>query len=371
MTINNRIEGLFHLTRPLHCASPDDSLKSPDKDNETPTMQMRVVTAQGLQPIPYFPGNDLRGRLRRKAATLVLDHLTTGDRKIKMELYAGLNCGAISASPESGLTVEEALRARDNVYMGLFGGGTRLLSSRYRVADLVPVIAETIELGMVPGRYAESDAGLRNFLPVQHTDGGPRAVGGWQLIQKTQIFRVDDVLRVLRPDELARYLDGTDEVVAYQAAVAEGSAQRKAEKAKAKAGEMKKTDVSTSKSVGNIAVFQSILAGTPMYFLLDFLDDATDAHVGLMLLALQELVREQALGGWTRAGLGKFKADLTLVRHGESMPIFAPDANEANAALSPALDQFVGQAREALAQITVDEMMAFFIPRALPVEEEA
>jgi CRISPR type IV-associated protein Csf2 len=364
MTINNRIEGVFHLTRPLHCASPDKSLVKGDNDNETPTMQMRMVTPSGgLQTIPYFPGNDLRGRLRRKAANLLLDRITVAG-KVKMELYAGLTCGSISASPDSaGLTVEEALRARDNVYMGLFGGGARLLRSRYRVADLVPILADTVDLGMVPSRYAEIESGQRRFLPMAGTQDGQKAISGWQLIQNTTIFRIDDVLRVLRPEELETYLSNTDEVTRYQTEILSAQTTRKYEKKQAKAGEIKNGEISKKQGVGNMAAFQSIIAGTPMYFQLDLSDDASDAHVGLMLLSLQSLVREQAIGGWTRAGLGQFTADLTLVRHGESMTVFDKSLAAADATLSGATAQFVSEADTAMCKIKADDMMAFFVPR--------
>lgn len=372
MTINNRIEGLIQLTRPLHCASPDKALVRGDNDNETPTMQMRIVTPQnGLQTIPYFPGNDLRGRLRRKAAALVLDHITVAG-KVKLELYAGLNCGAISASPDSAeLTVEEALRARDNVYMGLFGGGARLLRSRFRTSDLVPVIADTVDLGMVPRSYTEVEGGGRQFLPASNTNDGLKALMGWQLIQSTQVLRVDDALRVLRPDEIEQYIDDKEAVARYQSAILGASATRKDEKTRAKAGEIKKTEVSKKVGVGNIAVFQSIAAGTPMYFQLDFADDVSDAHVGLMLLAIRELVREQALGGWTRAGLGQFNAHLHLVRNGERVSVFADGQNGADARLAVGTEHFVSEARKALAGLTAAEMMAFFAPRGETVEEAA
>ncbi|MYM92616.1 type IV CRISPR-associated protein Csf2 [Duganella vulcania] len=363
MTIHNRIEGIFRLTRPMHCASPDESLAKSDDGNVTPTMQMRIVTPNGVQTIPYFPGNDLRGRLRRKAAAQVLDAISVA-KKIRLELYVGMNSGAISASPDSAaLTVEEVLRARDNVYMGLFGGGARLLRSRYSVADLVPVIEDTIAMGTVPSRFGDlADGGFKASFA---TDEGLKAMRGYQLVQVTQVLRVDDTLRVLRPDELEKYIGDSSAVANYQTAMLAGTATRKADKAKAKAGEIKKGDISGKVGIGNILAYQSIVAGTPMYFSLDFTDDVTDEHVGLMLLALQALVREQGLGGWVRAGLGKFTADLSLVRHGESMAIFTDKAASQDATFTPAIiEQFIEPATRAIAKLTADEMFEFFKERA-------
>lgn len=368
MTINNRIEGTIRLTTALHCANPDQSVWS-DKsnDNRTPTMQMRLVTPDGMQTIPYFPGNDLRGRLRRKAAALVLDHVTS-QRKVKMELYAGLNCGAISASPESDVTVEEVLRARENVYMGLFGGGTRLLRSRYRVSDMVPILASTIAAGMVPEQYGAEDNGC--FVPTYRSEDGSKAVQGWQLLQMTQVLRIDDVGSAARPNELLSYITDIDSVVQHQTDTLNAQMKRKADKAAVKAGSMKAADVAGKTGVRNIVSYQSIMAGTPMYFDLDFTDDVSDAHVGFMILALQALVREQALGGWVRAGLGRFTADLSLIHGGERISVFNAKGAAADATLSDGVNVFVQEAKKKLAGLTADEMMLFFAPRGEAVAAE-
>lgn len=359
MTQLNRIEGIIRLTSPLHCASPDASLANADK-NETPTHQQRVITKNsGIQKIPYFPGNDLRGRLRRKAAALVLDQITAKE-KVSVDLYAGLNAGAITASPDSSdLSVEEALRARDNVYMGLFGGGARLLRSRYRASDMIPVLADTIDVGMVPKSFGET--GETTWMP----QGYNAPAKGWELIETIQVLRVDDVMRVMRPDELLRYIDNATQAVAsQQAQILEQRTQRKEDKAAAKAGEIKSEEIAGKRDIGNVMSFQAIRAGAPLHFLVDLSDDTNDAHIGLMLLALQALVREQALGGWVRAGLGRFNADLQLTRNGMNMNVFKSDANGAQAELSESLQPYVCAAQDALSRLTAAEMMDFFTPRA-------
>ncbi|KKI36123.1 hypothetical protein VI03_25465 [Burkholderia vietnamiensis] len=320
-----------------------------------------------MQRVPYFPGNDLRGRLRRKAAAIVLDHITAS-KKIKLELYAGLNCGAVSGKPENDVTVEEVLRARENVYMGLFGGGTRILRSRFRVADLLPIIGATIDSGAVPKQYGDETA--TTWLPKNWDGTAP--LRGDQLLIQQHLLRVDDVVRVLRPDELEQYVeDAQAAVAAYQTGVLEGRVKRREDKKKAQNKEIAGSDVQKKADVGNMMTIQAIAGGTPMYFQLDFLDDASDAHVGLMLLALQALVREQALGGWVRTGLGQFAARLTLDRDGDTFSVFSVENASADATLSAEIEaRFVAVARDALKQLSAEEMMDFFIPRQT-VDEEA
>lgn len=359
MTAINHIEGVLRLRSPLHCASPDESLAT--KPVETPTVQMRIVTSNGTSTIPYFPGNDLRGRLRRKAAKVVLDHICASGQ-VSPQLYAGLCAGASSGQPDtSALSVEEALRGGRNVYMGLFGGGARLLRSRYSCQDLVPILRETVDIGMVPERFVETDG--QNFLPMRKTADGDRPLEGWALVQSRQVIRVDDVMRVIRPEELHQYVaDVVNSVGAIQSQTITQRASRKGEKAKAQTGEIKAGDIQKKTDIGNMPSFQAIAAGTPMYFRLDFFDEATDAQIGLMLMALQGLVVEQRLGGWCRAGMGQFSVDLSLTRNGERLPVFDEARASTVATLSSAVGNYIKAARDDVATLTADSLTEFFEP---------
>lgn len=357
MTAANHIEGVFRLRSPLHCASPDDSLAT--KPVETPTVQMRLITSQGTSQVPYFPGNDLRGRLRRKAAKIVLDHICSTSQ-VSPALYTGLCAGASSGQPDtSALSIEEALRAGRNVYMGLFGGGARLLRSRYSCQDLIPILRETVDVGMVPEQFIEADG--QNFLPTRKTTEGDRPIEGWNLVQSRQVLRVDDAMRVLRPEEMQKYIgDMVNAVGAIQEQTLAKRAARKGEKALAEAGQLKATEVQKKTDVGNMTSFQVIAAGTPMYFRLDFFDEVSDAQVGLMLLALQGMITEQRLGGWCRAGMGQFAVDLTLARNGERLSVFSEQAASSTASLSAGVSAYVDAARSEIAELSVASLLPFF-----------
>jgi CRISPR type IV-associated protein Csf2 len=354
MTTTNNIQGIFRLNSPLHCALPEENKA---EKNYTKTVFQEVMTrTSGPARVPYFPGNDMRGRLRRKAAAIVLDHITSSE-KVTPELYAGLTTGAVSAAVENTLSVEEALRASANVYIGLFGGGVRLLRSRFQTGDLVPVLETTIDAGMVPAHYGQTDD--ENFLPVSkwENDGVRLPLRAYDLLQDTMVVRVDDLQRMLRPDEVQAYIENPAQTVAaYQAARID---QRLAKKtAKAEGGEaVKKQDTS------NFLKIQSIMAGTSMFWKLGIDDDASDAHVGLLLLALEALVQEQKLGGWCRAGMGRFDATLTLTRNGEKMPVFASSRASDEAELSSMMQPFVDAAKVAIADLSATSLMEFFLER--------
>jgi CRISPR type IV-associated protein Csf2 len=366
MSINNKIEGFFHLTSPLHCSTADSDKGKGDK-NFTNTQKQYILTPNGSQQFPFFPGNDLRGRLRRKAAKIIMESLVKKS-KISVDLYSALSAGTIHASPESTLSMEEALRARDNVYMGLFGGGTRMLRSRYRVNDLIPVARGTVEAGVVPTEVADFRATIPAGRIGENTSGD---LTGYQLCNTRTSFRIDDVTRVLSADDINKYIkDAVGAVAAKQADNLASRAERKDSKAKAKDGEIPARDVMKKEETSNMFVVESIISGTDMHFLLDFENDASDEHVGMMLLSLQDLVREQGLGGWVRIGFGRFNADVVLTRNGRTYKIFKDGSNGADATLTDeVMESFVNKALNAVAKLTAEDLMEFFTNKK-PVKED-
>jgi CRISPR type IV-associated protein Csf2 len=366
MTISNKIEGTIRLISPMHCATIDASSDATGNENITRTHKQTVITSRGSQRMPFFPANDLRGRLRRKAAAIVLDQITATS-KVKVDLYAALMAGAITASPESDLTIEEALRARDNVYMGLFGGGTRLLRSRYCTNDLMPIVQDTIDAGIVPASFGD------NGVPQGFAgDGTTGPLTGFHLVQTRTSFRIDDVARVINADEIEKYVENAvNSIAVKQAQTLADRAERKADKAAVKAGDLKAEAMAGKKDLSNMFAVEVVPRGTPLHCLIDLQNDTSDAHVGLLLMALTALVREQGLGGWIRAGFGRFSADLTLTRNGQKYKIFVDGQNSADATLTPEVDAaFCNPARAAIAALTAESMMEFFTPRAAEKEEK-
>lgn len=357
MTQLNKIQGVLRLATPLHCAQPQSSAVVTDDGKVsyasgakgkpvTVTMQMPVATKQGIQRIPYFPGNDLRGRLRRKAASRVMDVFAKNGTPIKdVTLYTGLTCGASSAIPENVTSIEENTRARSNIYMGLFGGGTRMIRSGYRMQDMVPIIDSTLEIGMVPAAFGASVDGTG--FQIQGKDGQP--INGWELLHLYHILRVDDVMRVARPAELKAVIENGEAAVAeFQAKVL---AERPADKKDA-------DGKSTRSRVENMAAIQTVAAGTPMFFSMDLEDYLSDEQVGLAILSLVDLIKESALGGYVRAGCGKvIPTGLSVIRDGEEFPLFS---DEQTMTLSNQAKALADLAEAAIANLTINDMAPFF-----------
>jgi len=142
------IQGILRCITPLHSAT--ESTKNADGTNVTRTAIQSIFTKSGREDVPYYKATSQRGGLRRAAARIVLDRLTL-DEKISRALFSGMMTGSESGTPDNAqLTVEEAIRAKNNVFMGLFGGGARILKSRYRPTDMMPVILVLLKLALYP-----------------------------------------------------------------------------------------------------------------------------------------------------------------------------------------------------------------------------
>ena len=131
--------------------------------------------------VPLIPANTIRGRLRRMSAQAILSHLEANGEKLTLPAWQGLQSGAIYGHPDSSVPSVEQMRADyESVYLGAWGGSSRMVPSVVYVGGALPVIDETINAGLVPGHAMED------------------AVKG----RLTQIFffrRVDDTIMLADP----------------------------------------------------------------------------------------------------------------------------------------------------------------------------
>lgn len=344
MSIQNNIAGVLTLTSPLHCAGGS-------VESTTLTVKQPLITKNGTSTIPYFPANDLRGRLRRKAAAILVEHLVKNDGKLSVELLSGLTCGAVTAIGENDMSIEEVLRARSNVYMGVFGGGTRLMRSGIKVHDAIPFLEETLAAGVVP------DFGLD--LPMYYTksDSTPKAMQGYQLVHKHQTIRIDDVYRVSNLTLIERGLENAlQEVSEHQVDILGQNAKRKEDKA-----------LNKKTTLANMMAAEAIAIGTQLHFRIDLEDHLTDAQKGLVLLAVRDLCNEQALGGMVRHGWGRFKADLGGVFNGNNFddngspnPVIALNKETGLYELQGLAKVYAENAIDEINKLTIEDMWLFF-----------
>ena len=332
------VRGILRLTSPLHIASARKESVDPDTDRLVPSHErgimvvpvtkyrlpmflgqledVEVPRGPAFVDVPVIPANDLRGRLRRLAARMVFDALLARDEKISLDAYHGMTCGAVTGSPGGRLTFEEAIQASHHPFLGLFGGGPRLVRSALQVSTGWPILASTIQAGVLP-------EDLRPEVPCP--------LGSeWLLTQRLFFRRVDDAIGFTDGYAQTVIKDFGPEVTRWIESVSAAKKARKtagAKRAKSKMHRKSGTDDPALEPSGDAELakdqdvplpsrlqlqgfnaLEYVIPGTRFY--LEFRLDETrigKAGVGLFLQALRQFVIEQNLGGWTKNGFGRFE----------------------------------------------------------------
>ena len=362
----NYIDGVIRLISPLNSAQPAFGKKG-KKENGTETVKQPVFFNGRTIMVPYFPANDFRGRLRRKAALYIFEALHHKGHTIPLELYSGLTCGASSASPESDVTVREVLDGRNNVYLGIFGGGTRLLRSAISVHDIVPVTQETLSVGMVPAHAVpETLANLTDDPGEKDKEEGENA-GKFRTMWHRRIFRINDATMMVRPDEVMKYVTDPEKSVTDAILKDLKNSQERSESKDAGEEVEKKT------GLRNMVDVESIRTGTHLYFRISLAPYMTEAQIGLLLMSLRDLFREQALGGFSRMGFGRYTVEAAnLAYNSETYPIF--EGREGESLAINDTDAFLAECLDAASQeiggLTLESLAEFFTPKKPPKKEK-
>lgn len=255
-------------------------------------MKTQIQTPNGmLRGVPYITANSVRGLIRRAAATLVLEQLEKTHGFISKNLYLSIVRGSFgrTAINAGGLTFSQAVKSAQHPFAGLFGGGSFMLRSPWRLErDLIPVITSTAPL-----------------LPrsVQHA--------------ALSCTRPEDLLAfsLMAPrDDFARLPEGARGVIAdIEAAYADHMANKLAQSA------AKKGDDSLSKDdLDNFAMTECIVPGVPLYLGMTT-QDITPAQTGMLLSGLLIWARKNALGGGSARGHGSFIPNLSLTIDGKKI----------------------------------------------------
>lgn len=376
-----RFYAALKLTSPLHVSSGENWYVSDDgrltrsmtEQTVSGTMTTRVFAGGQAYSVPFFPSNDVRGRLRRKAARYVLDALTAryGANTLDLPTYAGLVSGASDGNPEANPSAEEILRASQHVYMGVFGGGKRMLRSRLVTHDVMPVLRSTIDAGCVPEVFAPEALPHRFNHAGEHATREP-IMYGTDLCDWRWFLRVDDTARMLRPEEIRGAVkDWAKSSVEYQLAISsEEETRRQERRDKVNAGER-----TTKTGLANMQRYMFVAPGTLMWLEMGW-EPRNDAQTGLILCALRDLINEQKLGGWTRCGFGQVAFDEpgpTLARGDEPEieQVFVPTSQHPyQVRLSDSAERYVEAMRVAFESLDMDEVRSFFLASKPPKKEK-
>lgn len=303
-----RIDLVYQTTSPLCINSPEKRPFNPatgkwtsDGPEITTVQRLRLASDREADlershytdtiP-PIVPANTLRGLLRRAAADIISERLAAIGEKIELETYHVLTCGAPHGHPESGaLDINNVQMAANNPYFGLFGGASKMFRSGLTVGTGFACTPATVAAGVVP-------------------PGVPIVQG--TLTQVLFMRRVDDVLTFRTPltgRVVKNYLEAVEE---YREAL--GVNSQSPELADESAELSAPDDKKGPRGVRGWNGHEVVLPNVPFAQTLRLNGQCGEAHAGLLLLALRDLINQQKLGGLTRYGYGQYRMHGALSR---------------------------------------------------------
>lgn len=331
--------------RPMHTAFPGNAVKAPNGE----LVQTTNKKAVGDLSVACHPGNGFRGALRRKAAERIMAVLSARGERLSAEVYNGLRGGAASAQPDTASnSIEEMVRASEHVYMGLFGGGARLLPSRYIADDVNIICRHNVDAWVV-----RPPVGLIEDILNQQTtsvEGEVVDKKPYHYLERSFFRRVDDVNGGVPAEHIENVIDGGFETIqSYVDGIQNSSAKRKA-------------DASVKKeSLSHIVSIERIKTGTPVALRFDFDADVTDEQVGLLLLAVQDMLEDNRIGGYGRNGYGRLRVDaVCFVNDDETITQRDNLYDGDNFRFGDAFSEYQEAALDALAGIDKEEIVGFF-----------
>jgi len=354
--VTNQIDIFLTTTSPWHVAFPGNAETNPATGkNVASTLKKKM----GRSRVPYFTANGVRGALRRHARDILLPYITQTSGPVSTDLFNGLSCGASTGSPDSSPnSVEELARGSEHIYMGLFGGGARLLAGRLQVSDINIVCEESLSRRIVA--ISREQAEIVKALHPSHFGESPTQP--YQFVDERHIIRRDDIVQALTTADLASIAGGAEAIAEHYNAVGANTADRKAAK-KAGGDKVKKSTLS------NLITLEAIPEGVPMHLRVSLAPDTNEAQLGLILICLQSLFRRNYFGGYGRTGFGMARVDGIYVG-AQNLDINLSEPGDAlyddkgHFLLSSKFDALAESAAAAMASLDRDELESYFLPIA-------
>lgn len=286
------IRGVITLVAHAHQTSPDK-----EKDGETVQMKTSVLTSAGAVEIPYITANSVRGMVRRAAGDVLMEQLRRDNDQISRNLYLTVMRGAFSRTglEAGGGSYRQLMAAQSHAFVGLFGGGAYMYTSKLRIErDLMPMIEP-----------------ISHVFPQQF-QGECQKVEPWRLLKKILIASRDDFTRLPEGD----FIENAEQAyMEHMDAKFAGNDAKRAQRAQKAAGESVAGEKATTTDLNGFNLVEAIVPGTRLYFGATA-TDVTPAQAGLLLEAVRRWANRNAVGGGSARGRGAFTAALSLYING-------------------------------------------------------
>lgn len=245
--------------------------------------------------VPTVPANSMRNLLRRTMLKHVLEPALKGRVQLSINAYAAAYAGSATGNPDGvASSFDEIVTMRSHPFIGLFGGGPRMLEGRLMVDNLWPlhtsatrVIGEGLEDRLVSGKITD--------------------------IIWTR--RCDPVAALHEAEDAAIIKNGVDEANNWIAGLLEKTKSAKKSKGSKEAADAAESEKG-SRGLRAFNAHEVVVPGLEWYWRMNAVRP-TDAQVGLILVALSNLTQERIAGGHAK-NYGNFCID-DVKLNGESV----------------------------------------------------
>lgn len=265
------------LTRTMRLLGEATANMQQGADSENSVGRVRIPE------VPVIPASTLGGRLRRKAADLIFQSLVQRGFSISTDAYNTMTSGTATTSLKGDETTPQVIAmARSDAFLANFGGTSFTLSAKSVIATGWPLLPNTQNLLM-----SEPLLDVQPFSDLN------------DMTSSLAVIRKNDVAD-LKGEHLEK-LVGIEPLCNYMASESESRTESKKKK-KDDDGTGKKSDLRTFNA------FEAVSTGLS-FGIRVAVTAHTPAQLGLMLLALQAMMREGQIGGKEARGLGQFVCD--------------------------------------------------------------
>lgn len=250
--------------------------------SRTRTMKMIAQSMDGetkLVYVPIIPSNTMRNLLRRSMLKNVLEPALAGSVQLSVGAYAAIYSGNATGNPDGKpSSFDETVENRNHPFLGLFGGGPRMLEGRLQVDSLYPIHSNSTA---VIGDGFESDLISGNITEIVWTR------------------RVDPLTKITDTDDIEIIKGGAGAVNEWINAWFINAAEKK------KASKTDATDIDkVARGLNAFNAHEVVVPGVRWVWRIT-VDRPNDAQVGLILTALSQMDKLRIAGGHSK-GYGRF-----------------------------------------------------------------
>lgn len=244
------------------------------------TLTVAAVMGDGVVrpvPLPVVPGNTMRNMLRRAMLKHLIEPAVRERGQLTIGAYAATYSGNASGNPDGvPNSFDEIVALRAHPFIGLFGGGPRMLEGRLMVDSLYPLHV-----------HAQRVIG----------DGYEERLVSGDITDIVWTRRIDPITRIKTAEQASLIEKGPDAVAGWIQdlwAKSEGAAAKR--KKKGAEVESEDSDEKSARGLQAMNAHEVVIPGIDWLWRINA-DNPTEAQIGLILSALAHLPEENLAGG--------------------------------------------------------------------------